>query len=98
MFLNGGCVEKSVSIVEFGAQTLPGHLNTTAIQAAIDAVSRAGGGQVVVPPGYFLTGSIQLRSHVELHVSRGAVLQGSANSADYPYQIIDDHACDALGG
>lgn len=50
--------------------------NTVAIQAAIDAASRAGGGVVVVPQGVFLTGSIELRSHVTLRIEEGALLQG----------------------
>ncbi|WP_162458218.1 glycoside hydrolase family 28 protein [Pseudactinotalea terrae] len=58
--------------------------DTAAIQATIDACHAAGGGTVVVPAGAtFLTGSIELRSFVELHVERGAVLAGSDDPADY---------------
>ncbi|WP_029292087.1 glycoside hydrolase family 28 protein [Cellulomonas sp. HZM] len=59
-----------------------------AIQAAIDACHAAGGGRVVVPAGStYLTGSIELRSHVELHVERGAVLQGSGDPAHYTARL-----------
>lgn len=59
-----------------------------AIQAAIDACHLAGGGTVVVPSGArFRTGSIELRSHVELHVERGAVLAGSPDPADYTARL-----------
>lgn len=47
---------------------------TTAVQAAIDAAGAAGGGRVVIPPGEWRCGSIRMRSHVELHLSRGARL------------------------
>ena len=58
--------------------------DTEAVQAALDAAGRAGGGTVVVPAGgHYLIGSIELRSHVELHVQSGAVLQGSPRWADY---------------
>ncbi len=57
--------------------------DTGAVQAAIDAAHAAGGGTVLVPPGTFLVGSIELRSYVELHLQRGAVLQGSPDWADY---------------
>lgn len=51
-----------------------------AIQAAIDEVAEAGGGTVIVPAGAtFLSGSIVLRTAVELHVERGAVLQASGD-------------------
>jgi hypothetical protein len=59
-------------------------LDTGAVQAAIDAAHAAGGGTVLVPAGgHFLIGSIELRSYVELHVERGAVLQGSPRWSDY---------------
>src|SRR4029077_3049357 len=59
-----------------------------AIQAAIDACNAAGGGTVLVPAGAtFLTGSIELRSHVELHVERGATLAGSPDPADYTARL-----------
>ena len=58
--------------------------DTGAVQAAVEAAHAAGGGTVVVPAGgTFLGGSIELRSFVELHVERGAVLQGSSEWADY---------------
>ncbi len=59
-------------------------LNTQAIQDAVDSCSRNGGGRVVVPPGRFLTGTIFLKNHVELHLMQGAVLLGSSRHADYP--------------
>ena len=46
-----------------------------AIQDAIAACSRAGGGRVLVPAGNFLTGPIHLRSKVNLHVAEGATLR-----------------------
>ncbi len=62
--------------------------DAAAIQAAIDACSAAGGGTVLVPAGAtFCTGSIELRSHVELHVERGAVLAGSADPAAYTARL-----------
>jgi hypothetical protein len=58
--------------------------DTVAVQQAIDAVAAAGGGRVLVPAGgNYLIGSIELRSGVELHVERGAVLQGSPDWAEY---------------
>ncbi len=63
--------------------------NTAAIQAAIDAASRAGGGVVVVPPGVFLTGSIELRSQVTLRIEEGALLQGLGPvEGAYPVQPV----------
>jgi polygalacturonase len=58
--------------------------STAAIQRALDTCAKAGGGVVVVPPGQYLTGALFLRSNLELHVSRGAVLMGSPRFEDYP--------------
>ena len=59
-------------------------MDTAAIQAAIDACGNAGGGPVILEAGVFLCGRIDLRSGVELHIERDAVLLGSTNAADYP--------------
>jgi polygalacturonase len=59
-------------------------LNTTAIQNAIDGCAQAGGGAVVFPPGVYLTGSIEIRSGVRLHLAAGAVIRGSTSLEDYP--------------
>ncbi|MBQ8948607.1 MAG: exo-poly-alpha-D-galacturonosidase, partial [Prevotella sp.] len=47
-------------------------LDHTAINQAIDDATSHGGGQVVVPAGTYLCGSIRLKSHVDLHLMPGA--------------------------
>ena len=54
-----------------------------AIQKAIDKAAGRGGGVVVVPPGTYAVNSLQLKSHVELHLEKDAVLLGSTRSEDY---------------
>jgi polygalacturonase len=58
-------------------------MNTAAFAKAIEACSRAGGGSVVVPQGVFLTGPIQLKSHMALVVEKGAVIQASNKFSDF---------------
>lgn len=58
-------------------------LCTAAIQSAIDAMHRAGGGRVLIPAGRYLTGSIRLLGGVELHLEHGAHLLGSTRHDDY---------------
>lgn len=60
------------------ADDTPG-LDTGAINRAIEACSGAGGGQVLVPPGRYVTGTIHLRSHVNLFLAAGATLVGTTN-------------------
>ncbi len=70
-------------IIDFGATGDGLTKNTSTIQAAIDQCHHDGGGQVVVPPGVFVTGSIFLRDNVELHLLSGAEIKGSPDLADY---------------
>lgn len=59
-------------------------LDTAAIQAAIDACFQSGGGEVVFPPGRYLSSTITLRSNVHLNLGKGAELIASPNRSDYP--------------
>jgi polygalacturonase len=43
--------------------------------------------RVVVPKGTFLTGTIQLKSRVFLHLEEDAVILGSTDPADYPEEL-----------
>jgi hypothetical protein len=69
-------------VTDFGAVGDGTTLNTRAIQAALDAAA-VKGGEVVVPPGTFLTGTIFLRSHTTLNLLHGATLLGSPRLEDY---------------
>jgi polygalacturonase len=62
------------NIINYGAKGDSVTTNTTAIQAAIDAASAAGGGAVEVPAGNFLCGPIHLASKINLHLENDAVL------------------------
>jgi polygalacturonase len=80
----GAASQTSVfSIAEHGAVGDGKTLNTGSIQKTIDRCAMLGGGTVVVPAGVFLTGTIQLRSHVNLHIESGGVLQGSEQLEEY---------------
>jgi len=72
-----------LAITEFGAVGDGRTLNTNSIQKAIDSIAMRGGGTILVPPGVFLSGTLQLRSNTNLHLTTGAVLRGSDNLKDY---------------
>lgn len=76
-------VSANVNVRDFGAHGDGVTKDTVAIQTAIDAVASAGGGTVELSAGTYLTGSIFLKSNVDLHLGAGAVLKGSPDSADY---------------
>ena len=74
---------QAYNILKFGAKPDCMILNSSQIQSAIDAAHDNGGGRVVIPQGTFLTGSIILKSGVELHLENGAVLLGSTDPSHY---------------
>lgn len=67
----------------FGIKSNGTTLNTAAIQKAIDYISEKGGGELNFYVGRYLTGTIELKSNVALHLHEGAVLVGSTNIYDY---------------
>ncbi|HEY1791669.1 MAG TPA: glycosyl hydrolase family 28-related protein [Opitutaceae bacterium] len=89
LLLLAGCVRLAVSTAQaydvagFGAKGDGKADDTAAINAAIAAASRAGGGTVEFGPGNYLAGSIHLRSHVNLHLGAGSVIVATENEAAY---------------
>ncbi len=60
-------------ITAYGAKE-DGKPVTEAIEAAIDAAAKSGGGRVVLPPGEWLSGAFRLKGNVALVVEKGATL------------------------
>lgn len=73
--------DRQLSIAKTGARQHK--LSTAAIQKAIDRLHAKGGGTVIVPPGHWLTGRIELKSNINLHISEGATLEFSGSVKDY---------------
>jgi polygalacturonase len=72
------------NVRDFGA-TGDGHtLDTASLNRTVSACAQAGGGTVYVPPGNYLTGTVEIKSHVTLELEAGATLLGSENPDDYP--------------
>lgn len=75
--------EDTTSIVAFGAKGDGITLNTESINKTISSVSEKGGGVVLIPSGLWLTGPIELKSNVNLHLKRDAILQFTADFNQY---------------
>lgn len=76
--------KNSVNLKDFGAVNGGYILNTKAFADAIDALSKKGGGKVIIPPGIWLTGPIILKSNIELHAQTGALIKFSTDKSLYP--------------
>jgi len=74
----------SLNVRDFGATGDGVTKDTAAIQQAIDRCSVFGGGEVLVPPGNYLSGAIALRSNTLLRLDKEATISGSPDFADYP--------------
>ena len=74
----------TVNLKDYGAVNGGYVLNTKAFADAIDALSKKGGGKLIIPPGIWLTVPIILKSNIELHAERGALIKFSPDKTLYP--------------
>ena len=79
----------TVNLAEAGGVGDGVTLNTGAINVAIALLAQKGGGELVIPPGLWLTGPIRLASHINLHLERGALLKFSRDFNAFPLTIIN---------
>ena len=69
---------------DFGAAGDGRTLDTAALQRALDAAARHGGGTVILGPGTYLSGSLFVKSHTRLVLAKEAVLLGTTRKDGYP--------------
>lgn len=75
---------KEVSLREYGVEPDAVKVQTVGIQLAIEKTAASKqGGKLIIPSGVYVTGTLKLRSNVELHLEKGAILLGSINPFDY---------------
>ena len=91
---------KQYNILDYGAIADGVTNNAAAIQQAIDEAS-AEGGCVVIPQGRYLSGTLILKSNIDFHLEKGAVLVSSLNEEDildFARLFDDDNACTGWDG
>jgi len=76
--------DKQVSITDFGGVGDGVTLNTEAFEKAMAGLSEQGGGRLVVPFGVWFTGPITLRSNINLHLEKGALILFTPDKSAYP--------------
>jgi polygalacturonase len=74
----------TLSIKKYGAVSDGNTLNTKSINATIDALSKKGGGVVLIPSGLWLTGPVVLKNNINLYLAAGATLLFTADKNEYP--------------
>lgn len=86
------------NVVDYGADPTGNQLSHEAIQHAIDLCSETGGGTVLIPAGVYLTGPIELKSHVRLYTDYNALVLFSDDFSLYPvldasFEGLDTRRC-----
>jgi polygalacturonase len=76
----------TITVKQFGAAGDGFHLDTAAIQKAID-YSSSHGVEAVIEPGLYLISTLVIKSHAVIRIDKGAVLLGSDNLSDYKSDI-----------
>ena len=66
--------DNTLSISDFGGTPDGITLNTEAFASAIKALAKLGGGHLVIPAGIWLTGPIELKDRIDLHLERNAII------------------------
>ena len=74
----------TLSIAKSGAVPDGYTLNTKTINGVIDALSKKGGGVVLIPAGLWLTGPVVIKSNINIHLAGGATLLFTADQNEYP--------------
>ena len=76
---------KDYPITKYGASTkATAAKNQKAINKAIEACNKAGGGRVIIPAGTWMTGAITLKSNVNLVIEKDATLRFAFDTDLYP--------------
>ena len=84
LLLSLGIQAQNYNVRDYGAKGDGKALDHVAINKAIDACVAGGGGQVLLPAGTYLCGSIRLKSNVDLHLMAGAkILAAPASMKAY---------------
>ena len=74
----------TINIKDFGAIGNGKNLCTNSFENAINHLSEKGGGKLIIPSGVWLTGPIELKSNIHLHLEYGAIIQFSGDDNLYP--------------
>ena len=83
LFCHAAAGQPYFNVKDYGATGLKPDDARPAIQKAIDACAKAGGGRVYVPPGEYTSGQLHLRSNVRLHLEAGATIFATLDGHQY---------------
>ncbi len=91
---------RSINILDFSGNGNGIDLNTDAFENAIAWLDSRGGGHLIVPEGIWKTGPIRLRSRIDLHLEKNAIILFDSDPALYPvintvFEGLDTRRCES---
>jgi polygalacturonase len=81
-------MRKVFNVRDFGAVGDGTNKDTVAFQKALDTCAVGSGGEVIVPAGNYLIGSVQIGYGTVLRLETNSVILGSGDADDYPMMDI----------
>jgi polygalacturonase len=88
LFCADAATKPPFNVRDFGAVGDGTNKDTVAFQKALDACAVSGGGEVLVPAGKYLIGSVQIGDHTILRLEADSIITGSPDTNDYPMMDI----------
>ena len=82
------------NVKNFGAKGDGSHIDSPAINAAIEAASEKGGGTVYFPAGIYQSYSIHLKNNISLYLDHGAVLKAAVPTDSMHYDLPEENPSD----
>lgn len=87
---------KVYNVRDFGAKGDGKHIDSPAINAAIDAAAADGGGVVLLPKGgVYMSYSIRMKDNITLRIEEDAVLKAAKPTAEQGYDVAEPNEWDA---
>ena len=84
LFCADAAVKPPFNVRDFGAVGDGTNKDTVAFQKALDVCAVSGGGEVLVPAGKYLIGSVQIGNRTMLRLEADSIITGSSDTNDYP--------------
>ncbi len=92
VLFTGSASQLFYNVVDYGAIGDGITNNTKAINTAIEAAAKNGGGTVFFPAGEYLSFTIRMKSKITLHLDNGAVLIGDQEKNGVGYDLPEEDA------
>lgn len=79
------------NVKDYGAEGDGVHIDSPAINAAIEAANKAGGGTVYFPAGTYLSYSIRLNNNISLYLDHGSILKAAVPNEKEHYDLPEEN-------